>query len=256
VEYFQGHFTVMDEQLKNDLLNAITSKFDELSAKLSLKFDSYEMKSNERFAALDNRLLALEKSVGEKLNSATKTAKEANARSKAALTKADAIIDMGLRNCRLKLDGIPSGVNPDRVIKDLTAMLGFDQPQVMSSYSLKSIGSRPATIMLNFSSEAVKSFFHERFFRSALKEDQIRKLYAKKDGEVKLYLSNDLIKEQYQIQRAASNYKKTGDVVSHFERQGFVYIRFEKGAPQTRFDSVDDFEAAVKKHKTTAKGSK
>jgi CRISPR/Cas system-associated protein endoribonuclease Cas2 len=63
---------------------------------------------------------------------------------------------------------------------------------------------------------------------------------------LKLYLAHDLVQSQYNIQKAARNFKKDGLVASHFVKQGYVYVRFKKGGLQLRFDSVEDFEAAVK----------
>jgi hypothetical protein len=155
---------------------------DEIIEKITASMKEQEARSEERFDRFESKLKALEVTVTNKLaarvDSAVKTSREADASSKAVAAKVDEHVDISLRSCRLKLDGVPKSCNPDRVIEKLTAMLGYESRQVLSWYKLGQIADRPPTIVLQFPSDPVKSHFIDSYYRKALKENDIRKLYG------------------------------------------------------------------------------
>jgi hypothetical protein len=229
------------EGIEKKIIAAFESRFDQFEAKHDLQFKSF-----------DARLKALEASVSGKLakrvDAAVTASEEAKKCAKAASTKVDDLVDINLRSCPLKLDGVPKSCDAARVIAGLTSMLGFDSPQVMSHFKLNQIGDRPPTIVLQFSSDAVKSLFIDRYYLKKLKDTDVMKLYGTDRAGLKMYLAHDLVQTQYKIQKAARDHKKAGRLLSHFVKQGFIYVRFTAGGPQLRYDSVEDFEAAVKKY--------
>ncbi|CRK93711.1 CLUMA_CG007239, isoform A [Clunio marinus] len=235
----------MDEKAQNILIKEITKKIEESMYKtINSAIDrAVEKIRNEIISILKPQL----EEINQKVDSAIK-------RVDIVERRIDDVVENNKRICNLRLNEFPfyNDENLQSVMKNLSSALGYESPPDHKIYRLGK--NKNSTIIIKFATEFHKNEFHERFLRVP-KSITVNVLNGKINSNERCYLSQDLTKKQYELNKSAISLLKTGKIHRVAIVNGNVAVKISPSEPYQLFESISPANEAKSLKTTQTKGA-
>lgn len=206
--------------------------------------EDINQKLDESNTKLDKWKLDLEVSVQKQAKKCNLKHESSNARINALEVTSNDLIETNSRICKLRVNGLPENVNEssERVAERIKNLLGFAPNEIKTnSYCLKS-GRAAGTMILEFANVIDKNKFFSAYLQSA-KVLLIAKVMPTADKTLlnnRVYISHDLCRSQYEINKKATEMKKKGEILQSKILNGYVNVKFEEKGFFVRILSIDE----------------
>lgn len=156
-------------------------------------------------------------------------------------------ISNNARICNLLINVVPPQKNEDlnKIFSVISSKVGYESAPEARLFRLR--GNAARTIIANFPTEFHKNLFMQRYYKVAKTIHLDAISGARKDKETRIYIAYDLPQAQYEINKSALKYLKSGNVAMVRVVGGNIGIKFQPGDMKLSFfDDVKSFEEAVK----------
>jgi hypothetical protein len=150
--------------------------------------------------------------------------------------------DKSLRINNLLLNGVPfvEGENLKRVFGAIAAKVGFSTPPDIDIFRFPGPSFSQRSILMKFPTEFNKEQFFDKYFKVS-NELKLATIPGFEWSTDRLYIHHDLVKEQYELFKAAMRKKKEGRVEQVRVKRGEVMVKIKNSNVFRSFPNVSDF---------------
>ncbi|CRK90544.1 CLUMA_CG004248, isoform A [Clunio marinus] len=202
----------MDEKTKNDIIKQLTSALT-LNINTQIGKEMEKLKE-ELFSSFGSKIKAIENSLSESNNAISHVGQ-----------KVDDIIEINKRNQNLRLERVPILEKDDLALymKRLSGFLGYER---VPEHQIYRIGKhdKVSTIIIKFPTVFHKQEFFNRYLKKP-KELTLRIIISSKQSDSRCFLSADLCKSQYEINKKAVKLMKEGQIKQVRVDHGYSMIK-------------------------------
>lgn len=219
----------------------MTKEFAEHSKKLDTLLAKQDLMATKQ--DIDKLRTDLSAEFNAKFNSSLRKIERTNLR-------LDDVIENNRRLTVLRLIGIPAKQNErlEITVNKMFSLVGIDNPPEHDCFRFKSNDGN-GSIGIRFSTEWHKNMVFTNYLKVARTMTLEKFTGDASDAKKPCFITHDLCKEQYEINKLAGVLKKQKRIYSSRIVQGYVMIRVREDAAPTRYDSAKILEEAMKKSK-------
>lgn len=156
------------------------------------------------------------------------------------------------KKCNVVVNGIPYQEDESIpiIFKTITSQLGFSSPPNATVYRMPGVNGAARPIIVKLESDLQVDQLMSRYYKVSkqLKLDAFDGFVGNK---TRIYISEDLTSNQYNIFKQAMIFLKSKDILNIRKKSGFVLVQINKGTRHRSYNSVDELKAEVNHYKET-----